>query len=711
MPIQQNWSAVAPNKNDDKGDTYSSEEETVDASRPDVEELRRIRAEFYTISPEERRTRNQKGMAERAPPRRGSSAWKAPDRVSEVAVQEVRKVEYHHRRRRTRGEEKDSEREHVYVHRSKPAVSESPPLRRSKTTATAATSRPKEVRRGSEGLARSHSGRQKLRPGENVVSVKRVVHTNLHQDPRDPEKYTHRRQSMNRSASTRERTSGNHPTPALIRSQTTTRKVRPAPPVIPPSREKIEPTPSATRSAPRPSSFFGSILGIPRAPPAPEKQVECLTCLSTYPASRTARLACTHRMCHACLRRIFTLSITDPQHMPPKCCTADHIPLKHVEKLFDMKFKMKWNAKYREYTAENRLYCPRRGCGEWIKPKDIHTDTGRKYGKCGRCKTKICTACNGRWHASRACPKDDATKQFIEIAKREGWQRCYNCSATVELKEGCNHMTCRCKAEFCMICGVKWKGCDCPWFNYETVEQDRLNHMNIPINRRVVVVDGEELHADHPRAARGYQAELDARREQERRDEQLARRLQTLGIYAPGQGVEAYQVIDDHDAEEDSFGVGNTAGYHLNTHFVSYPTSQPTRPPPVPRQQQQQQQQQQLPPLLRQHSRASRAYNNQPTTRPPERVVPGRSAIDYAHEAAVHAPLRSATVGTAGPGREVRRRAGSGGVSNRMAGVGNGFDDLSEPETPRGSALAGLTHGKTAEERVEEWRSWVESVG
>ncbi|KAL8698609.1 MAG: hypothetical protein Q9201_006478 [Fulgogasparrea decipioides] len=563
-------------------------------------------------------------MAERAPPRRGSSAWKAPDRVSEVAVQEVRKVEYHHRRRRTRGEEKDSEREHVYVHRSKPAVSESPPLRRSKTTATAATSRPKEVRRGSEGLARSHSGRQKLRPGENVVSVKRVVHTNLHQDPRDPEKYTHRRQSMNRSASTRERTSGNHPTPALIRSQTTTRKVRPAPPVIPPSREKIEPTPSATRSAPRPSSFFGSILGIPRAPPAPEKQVECLTCLSTYPASRTARLACTHRMCHACLRRIFTLSITDPQHMPPKCCTADHIPLKHVEKLFDMKFKMKWNAKYREYTAENRLYCPRRGCGEWIKPKDIHTDTGRKYGKC---------------------------------------------------------------------------------------EQDRLNHMNIPINRRVVVVDGEELHADHPRAARGYQAELDARREQERRDEQLARRLQTLGIYAPGQGVEAYQVIDDHDAEEDSFGVGNTAGYHLNTHFVSYPTSQPTRPPPVPRQQQQQQQQQQLPPLLRQHSRASRAYNNQPTTRPPERVVPGRSAIDYAHEAAVHAPLRSATVGTAGPGREVRRRAGSGGVSNRMAGVGNGFDDLSEPETPRGSALAGLTHGKTAEERVEEWRSWVESVG
>ncbi|KAL8725876.1 MAG: hypothetical protein Q9166_007073 [cf. Caloplaca sp. 2 TL-2023] len=389
-------------------------------------------------------------------------------------------------------------------------------------------------------------------------------------------------------------------------------------------------------------------------------------------------------MCHACLRRIFTLSITDPQHMPPKCCTAKHIPLKHVDKLFDLKFKMKWNQKYQEYTTKNRLYCPARGCGEWIKPANIHVDTsgganaGRKYGKCGRCRTKVCVACNGRWHPSRTCPKDDATKQFIEIAKKEGWQRCFNCSATVELKEGCNHMTCRCKAEFCMICGVKWKGCDCPWFNYQTVEQDRLNHMNIPVMRRVVV-DGQEVDANHPRAARGYQAELDARREQERRDEQLARRLQTLGINPPE--VEIYQVVED-DHNDHGLGVGNTAGHHMNMHFVprppvnipstSYNTARQAQPtyPSVPQPQPQ--------PLLRQHSQASRAYNNRRSTRPAERVVPSRSASDYELEAAVHAPLSSATIGIAG-------------------------------EEPRGSALAGLTSGGTAEGRVEEWRRWVDA--
>ena len=171
-------------------------------------------------------------------------------------------------------------------------------------------------------------------------------------------------------------------------------------------------------------------------------RVECLTCLSDdVPRSKSAKLKCGHRMCHSCLRRIFKLSVTDPQHMPPKCCTADHIPLKHVERLFDINFKKNWNKKYQEYTTKNRIYCPGRRCGEWIKPGNIHKEDGRKYGKCGRCKLKICCLCNGKWHGSKECPKDDETNALLEAAKQAGWQRCYSCRTMVELKEGCNHMT------------------------------------------------------------------------------------------------------------------------------------------------------------------------------------------------------------------------------------------------------------------------------
>lgn len=161
------------------------------------------------------------------------------------------------------------------------------------------------------------------------------------------------------------------------------------------------------------------------------------------PTTKTAKLACGHRMCHSCLKRQFTLSVSDPKHMPPTCCNAEHIPLQKVERLFDDKFKRLWNKKYEEYTTANRLYCPTRGCGEWIKPSKIRMDLtyGRKYARCGRCSTRVCVLCSGKFHTRRECPRDEETNRLVEMAKEKGWQRCYNCRAVVELKEGCNHMT------------------------------------------------------------------------------------------------------------------------------------------------------------------------------------------------------------------------------------------------------------------------------
>jgi hypothetical protein len=209
-------------------------------------------------------------------------------------------------------------------------------------------------------------------------------------------------------------------------------------------------TPSLAQSVAssrRSSSFLGSFLGggfRSNSPTRPIKMVECVVCLDEdIPSIKAAELKCGHKMCHSCLRRSFKLSLTDPQHMPPKCCNADHIPLRHVTRLFNDSFKKSWNKKYAEFSTRNRVYCPAEGCGEWIKPENIHKDsaTGRKYGKCGQCKTKVCVACNGKWHSSGHCPKDEDTKKLLEQAKKEGWQRCHKCKAIVELKEGCNHMT------------------------------------------------------------------------------------------------------------------------------------------------------------------------------------------------------------------------------------------------------------------------------
>lgn len=238
-------------------------------------------------------------------------------------------------------------------------------------------------------------------------------------------------------------------------------------------------------------------------------------------------------MCHSCLKRIFTMSVTDPQHMPPRCCTDQHIDLKHVDKLFDQKFKVRWNRKYEEYKTKNRIYCPARKCGAWIKPHYIKMENGRKVGRCKLCKTRVCTLCSQKMHTTRECPKDPEAKAFVEVAKEQGWQRCYNCSAMVELKEGCNHMTCRCTAEFCMVCGLRWKSCDCPWFNYEAFDA----HLGDPIRQQQL---------------------LDRRRDQYHRDEALARRMQQMGL-GPGQGA---------DMQEVEYGLGNAGPHQMNQNFI-----------------------------------------------------------------------------------------------------------------------------------------------
>ena len=145
-------------------------------------------------------------------------------------------------------------------------------------------------------------------------------------------------------------------------------------------------------------------------------------------------------MCRSCLERNFTLSVTDPQHMPPRCCTHD-IPLKHVEGIFDKQFKKLWNRKFAEYSTKKRIYCASKRCGEWIQPENIRKEDGYKVARCDRCKTKVCCACGGRWHGPTPCPKDSETARLLAQAKEEGWKRCYKCKALVELKEGCNHMT------------------------------------------------------------------------------------------------------------------------------------------------------------------------------------------------------------------------------------------------------------------------------
>lgn len=185
-----------------------------------------------------------------------------------------------------------------------------------------------------------------------------------------------------------------------------------------------------------------------------------------------------------------------------------------------------------------------------------------------------------------------------------------------------------------MICGSKWKTCDCPWFNYDQVEADRLRHMRIP-------------------APRGYDEEMGIRRRQERRDEDLARRMGDLRVENyndEGLGeIHGIGVLDHHMNDTYRRPVPRAAAPAAARYAMNMPLGQ-----------------------ARSQPRVIDEYNA--AERPRERVVPRRTTREYVAEAAVHAPRPAART---------------------------------EPE-PRAAVLAGIARGARGSDRVGTWSRWVE---
>ncbi|CAK7209474.1 hypothetical protein SEUCBS140593_000505 [Sporothrix eucalyptigena] len=127
--------------------------------------------------------------------------------------------------------------------------------------------------------------------------------------------------------------------------------------------------------------------------------------------------------------------------MPPRCCTVDAIAPKHVEKLFDPNFKQAWNYRFRDVSIGRRIYCPSQRCRQWIKPENMYRgEHDRGMAVCGRCHTQVCLLCNGKFHSSRDCPRDEKLARYLDNIR--GSQNCYKCKMPVELEDGRNHIIC-----------------------------------------------------------------------------------------------------------------------------------------------------------------------------------------------------------------------------------------------------------------------------
>lgn len=108
----------------------------------------------------------------------------------------------------------------------------------------------------------------------------------------------------------------------------------------------------------------------------------------------------------------------------------------------------------------SKLYCPFSDCSAMLVD-----DSGLVTAKvkCIACKRSFCTECRFPWHKKLTCEEFQNAKEtekddlkLEKLAKKKKWQQCPKCKVYVEKTQGCLHITCRCKYEFCYRCGAEW---------------------------------------------------------------------------------------------------------------------------------------------------------------------------------------------------------------------------------------------------------------
>lgn len=121
---------------------------------------------------------------------------------------------------------------------------------------------------------------------------------------------------------------------------------------------------------------------------------------------------------------------------PPRCHDTP-IPLSMVQRFLSKAEFNLFRLKKEEFTTANSIYCHNKQCLSFIPAGN----TQDRCGLCDKCAKYTCTMCLRAWHGASDCPADQEIRKTLELAAKEGWQRCRKCFILVERVSGCLHMS------------------------------------------------------------------------------------------------------------------------------------------------------------------------------------------------------------------------------------------------------------------------------
>lgn len=181
---------------------------------------------------------------------------------------------------------------------------------------------------------------------------------------------------------------------------------------------------------------------------------------------------CSHIYCSNCLKFHAKACIDDnkfPILCPdPQCKQQLH--QSNVESVLENQEEIqKYRDRQLKFYGETHAdlsWCPTPDCRYMF----VYEEGGPSRFDCPVCTKSYCMNCRVEYHEGYTCEQwkieqkaqqinstfSEADKQFEDFVRGAKFKQCSKCKFWVEKNEGCDHMTCRCKYEFCYKCGGKY---------------------------------------------------------------------------------------------------------------------------------------------------------------------------------------------------------------------------------------------------------------
>ena len=161
----------------------------------------------------------------------------------------------------------------------------------------------------------------------------------------------------------------------------------------------------------------------------------CVACNICEKEDDMVHAPCGDYYCETCIKQLFTMAMKEESLFPPRCCRQP-IPLELASSALGAELEESFATKSIELTSTDRTYYFQSTCGIFIPPFAI--DNEKAW--CSECGSVTCTTCKGGEHEGD-CPASPDHEALMDLAAKEGYQKCYQCKRLVEISTGCNHMT------------------------------------------------------------------------------------------------------------------------------------------------------------------------------------------------------------------------------------------------------------------------------